>query len=80
MTRQSDHHSDEAVDLRAITSNLASSLETFTKSTSTAIKRLYAGPRRAKGIYHDSSDSSDEGSDQEEHGQGPNETVFLIYL
>lgn len=68
---------------------LASSLRKFNVCSSRAIKRLYAGPRRQKGVYEHSigSESEDEHDskssvsiDIEDHDEGPNETVFLIYL
>ena len=61
---------------------LASSLKDFTQSSSRAIKRLYAGPRREKGIYEDIDYESGEEpvAKLDEVGEGPNETVFLIYL
>jgi hypothetical protein len=80
------HH--DAEELTRIRSELGTALKEFNKCSSTAIKRLYAGPRRAKGIYEDSgSDSSSESGRDHEHAEidaesfeGPNETVFLIYL
>ena len=71
------------VDLAEIRNTLASSLTLFTQSSSRAIKRLYAGPRRERGVYEDSdSDSDDRESSREldDVSSGPNETVFLIYL
>ena len=60
----------------------------FNGSATRAIKRLYAGPKREKGVYHDKdsgsseswSDSGDEGTEDLDESTGPNETVFLIYL
>lgn len=61
----------------------------FNDSATRAIKRLYAGPKREKGMYHDhdhdidsdeSSDSGDEGTENLDESTGPNETVFLVYL
>lgn len=64
---------------------MANALRDFSRSASRAIKRIYAGPRRRKGIYKSDSDSS---SSDEEHDEsddlveddGPNEVVFLVYL
>ena len=70
-----------------IRNQLASSLRKFSISSSQAIKRLYAGPRRRTGIYGDDGESESGGEDTDEstpRGEdpsgGPNETVFLIYL
>ncbi|GFZ50881.1 hypothetical protein JCM24511_08639 [Saitozyma sp. JCM 24511] len=78
---------DPQLDLPGIRESLARSLKEFTRSSSTAIKRLYAGPRRAKGVYEDGSSSSGEEGDDgdsvdelDELADGPNETVFLIYF
>lgn len=74
-----------------IRQNLAASIRVFTRCSSKAIKRLYAGPKREQGIYggdtgHDP-DSDDESHNAEHFkvdidslSDGPNETVFLIYL
>ncbi|OXG16573.1 hypothetical protein C361_04943 [Cryptococcus neoformans Tu259-1] len=57
------------INLPLIRSKLAISLKEFTLSSSRAIKRVYAGPRREKGVYFkaDSSSSHDgeSGSDEE---------------
>ncbi|KAK4685629.1 hypothetical protein P7C73_g4513, partial [Tremellales sp. Uapishka_1] len=74
------------VDISGIRSSLSAALRDFTESSSTAIKRLYAGPKRERGVYHISDDGDHSESeeplsanlDQEE--EGPNETVFLIYF
>jgi hypothetical protein len=59
-------------------------LREFNDSATRAIKRLYAGPKREKGMYHDredsDSDSGDEGTEDLDESTGPNETVFLVYL
>nr|XP_018261601.1 uncharacterized protein I303_06041 [Kwoniella dejecticola CBS 10117]OBR83759.1 hypothetical protein I303_06041 [Kwoniella dejecticola CBS 10117] len=47
------------VDLSTIRENLARSLKDFSNSSSRAIKRVYAGPKRRRGIYESDSDSSD---------------------
>jgi len=71
-------------ELRGKTSN---SLRDFNQSSSRAIKRLYAGPRRERGIYHHDSESGSASSEDDTDSSaddsqkaGPNETVFLIYL
>jgi hypothetical protein len=68
-----------------VRNKLAGSLKDFSTKTSIAIKRLYAGPKRAKEIHRgsDLSGSENEGLLDIENGslpEGPNETVFLIYL
>jgi hypothetical protein len=73
------------LDLAGIRESLALALKEFNRSSSAAIKRLYAGPRRAKGVYEDGRDSSsddekDEVEELDEVADGPNEAVFLIYL
>ena len=88
MQKISSKKDHDVQELAGIRSKLGTSLKDFNKCSSTAIKRLYAGPRRAKGIYEDSdSDSSTDGGHEHEHVdidvesvEGPNETVFLIYL
>jgi hypothetical protein len=75
-------------DLPALRSALERSLKEFNDSATRAIKRLYAGPKREKGVYHDKdsgssesgSDSGDEGTEDLDESTGPNETVFLVYL
>lgn len=67
------------IDLIKTRHRLESSLATFSQSSSAAIKRLYAGPRREQGVYE--RDTEDE--DLPAIGEivdGPNETVFTIYL
>jgi len=62
---------------------LASSLKDFTQSSSRVIKQLYAGPKRERGLYEDSDDDTPVDATTPELGEmadGPNETVFLIYL
>ncbi|WVW85494.1 hypothetical protein I302_107532 [Kwoniella bestiolae CBS 10118] len=48
------------VNLVDIRENLAKSLKEFSNSSSRAIKRVYAGPKRRRGIYESDSDSSDD--------------------
>jgi len=71
-------------DLPALRSALEGSLREFSDSATRAIKRLYAGPKREKGMYHgrddSDSDSGDEGTEDLDESTGPNETVFLVYL
>jgi hypothetical protein len=76
------------VDLPRLRNALRTSLGQFNDSATRAIKRLYAGPKREKGMYHDS-DSDEDSEDEKEDGHatedldestGPNETVFLVYL
>ncbi|KAK8854671.1 hypothetical protein IAR55_003410 [Kwoniella newhampshirensis] len=60
----SRHDQNLQVDLPRIRADLAASLKDFSMSSSRAIKRVYAGPRRRRGIYRDEeSDESDSGSD-----------------
>jgi hypothetical protein len=72
------------VDLPSLRNALGSSLKQFNDSATRAIKRLYAGPKREKGMYHGSdSDDSDGGVIEDlddSTATGPNETVFLVYL
>ncbi|EIW68238.1 hypothetical protein TREMEDRAFT_32574, partial [Tremella mesenterica DSM 1558] len=71
------------MDLDATRSSLATSLKEFNKSSSRAIKRLYAGPRREKGIYEEDGDSDSDDTeiiDLAETAHGPNETVFFVYF
>ncbi|WVF67567.1 hypothetical protein IAT40_002325 [Kwoniella sp. CBS 6097] len=89
------HHSihQSSIDLLTIQENLATALADFSESSSRAIKRVYAGPRRARGVYESDSDSdcafdpagdgaSEVSNLQSEEGleEGPNETVFLVYF
>lgn len=63
-------------------------MKEFNVSATRAIKRLYAGPKREKEVYHEKdsgssesgSDSGNEGTEDLEESTGPNETVFLVYL
>ncbi|ORY35739.1 hypothetical protein BCR39DRAFT_511847 [Naematelia encephala] len=76
-------HESTGIDLAGIRNNLATSLREFVKSSSTAIKRVYAGPKRERGLYGDQdANSSDESfaALEEDEVEGPNETVFLIYF
>ena len=61
---------------------LSQTLQDFIKCSNRAIKRLYAGPRRERGILRDPSNDSDEDEPRDLGGilDGPNETVFLIYF
>jgi hypothetical protein len=77
------------VDLPGLRGSLEESLRDFNDSATRAIKRLYAGPKREKGMYHhrdhDDSDSDidsegDEATENLDESTGPNETVFLVYL
>lgn len=67
-----------------IRSDLAAKLKLFSRSSGRAIKRLYAGPKRAKEVLEDGIDNSDDEDSQPENtpspSEGPNETVFLIYF
>ncbi|WWC90598.1 uncharacterized protein L201_005534 [Kwoniella dendrophila CBS 6074] len=91
---QHDLH-QSTVDLNTIQEDLAKSLKEFSLSSSRAIKRVYAGPKRRRGIYesdssgNESPDSSSEDTAEEaieedfDQGNmvgGPNETVFLVYF
>ncbi|WRT68516.1 uncharacterized protein IL334_005492 [Kwoniella shivajii] len=88
---QDDSH-QPSVNLVSIRENLAKSLKDFSTSSSRAIKRVYAGPQRKRGIYESDPDSDSssisETSSSEEDGDldkgnvigGPNETVFLVYF
>jgi hypothetical protein len=83
----SSSSSAHQVDLGVLRQHLKTSLGEFNTSAGRAIKRLYAGPRRAKGYHHHSSSGSDDSQADvdavERSGgkpDGPNETVFLIYL
>ncbi|OCF31531.1 hypothetical protein I316_06730 [Kwoniella heveanensis BCC8398] len=91
LSHQSIHKA--SIDLPSIQENLATALADFSESSSGAIKRVYAGPRRARGVYEIDSDSdcafdpagdgASEVSDlRDEEGleEGPNETVFLVYF
>jgi len=81
VSRRSDQVDIDVADIR---NKLAASLRNFSKRSSIAIKLLYAGPKRAKGIYEDSDSSDDEPTIrrgvEDDSTDGPNETVFLIYL
>ncbi|WVQ95062.1 hypothetical protein IAU59_002154 [Kwoniella sp. CBS 9459] len=91
LSRHSIHQS--SIDLLTIQEDLAKALADSSESSSRAIKRVYAGPRRAKGVYESDSDSecafdpagdgASEVSDLrsvEGQEEGPNETVFLVYF
>ncbi|WOO77198.1 uncharacterized protein LOC62_01G000785 [Vanrija pseudolonga] len=75
--------------LTEIRTSLATALQNFSRASSRAIKRVYAGPRRRRGILPgkngESSSSSDEegsGGDKavDDHSTGPNEVIFLVYF
>lgn len=74
----------KSTNIYQLRADVATALSNFSRSSSRAIKSIYAGPRRRLGIYD--SDNSDSGSskhsfEQFENGtDGPNEVVFLIYL
>jgi len=73
------------VDFPRVNAGVAEALRTFSRSSSRAIKRVYAGPRRRKGVYGSDSSSSDESpehsSDSDsDDDEGPNEVVFLVYF
>lgn len=53
------------IDLPLIRSKLATSLKEFTLSSSRAIKRVYAGPRRKKGVYFKTDPSSSDSGESE---------------
>lgn len=67
---------------------MATALTNFSRSSSRAIKSIYAGPRRRLGIYDsdhsdtetDSGSGSQSPNPEREGGDGPNEVVFLVYL
>lgn len=74
--------SDPNIDLPDTRSKLNIALQTFSHTSSSAIKNLYAGPRREQGVYHNSREDSED-EDLPPLGDsldGPNETVFLMYL
>jgi hypothetical protein len=82
----------EDADVPGTRAAVAAALRDFSRSSSRAIKRIYAGPRRRKGVYASDSDSSssDEGQHEPQHlspfvvkddgDEGPNEVIFLVYL
>lgn len=78
----------KSTNIPELRANVASALTNFSRSSSRAIKSIYAGPRRRLGIYDsDHSDSdTDSGSgsqspnQEQDAGDGPNEVVFLVYL
>lgn len=76
-------------DLGDIRMDVSAALGAFSKSSSTAIKRIYAGPRRRRGVYDSDGSDSESGSDDLAHlappdnefdDDGPNEVIFLVYL
>lgn len=78
-------NSSETTNLVDIRTDLNTALRDFTQSSSRAIKRLYAGPRREQGIYdtslsEESGEEDEKSTDSGSHMEGPNETVFLLYL
>lgn len=77
----------KSTNLPELRANVATALTNFSRSSSRAIKSIYAGPRRRLGIYDSDSDTdTDEGSNSQPPGlerdgdDGPNEVVFLVYL
>lgn len=75
--------------LAEIRTALGTALQNFSRSSSRAIKRVYAGPRRRRGILPDKNGESSSSSDEEgsgnhkaadDHSAGPNEVIFLVYL
>lgn len=76
----------ESTNIPELRANVASALSNFSRSSSRAIKSIYAGPRRRLGIYDSDQSDSDSGSgsqspNPERDGtDGPNEVVFLVYL
>lgn len=65
---------------------MATALTNFSRSSSRAIKSIYAGPRRRLGIYDSDHSDTDSGSGsrtpppEPDSNDGPNEVVFLVYL
>lgn len=64
------------VNIPRLRDRLSVALRDFNLSATRAIKRLYAGPKREKELHHDQTEDSENG----EGDEGPNETVFLVYL
>lgn len=72
--------SGDKVNIPDLRDRLSLALRDFNSSATRAIKRLYAGPKRENGV-HPNALGMDEGDlDKEEADDGPNETVFLVYL
>ncbi|BEI80670.1 hypothetical protein CcaverHIS002_0111990 [Cutaneotrichosporon cavernicola] len=88
---QSKEDTEEA-DVPGTRAAVAEALSDFSRSSGRAIKRIYAGPRRRKGVYDSDNDSSssDEGQEpqhrtlllsvNEDDDDGPNEVIFLVYF
>lgn len=73
----------DQVDISRLRNGLSTALREFNQSATRAIKRLYAGPRREKEFLssHDTGhERSPELETDEDQVEGPNETVFLVYL
>lgn len=77
----------DSVDLSRLRNQLSTSLREFNQSATRAIKRLYAGPRREKEFQSDHDNGhvpdharSPELETDDDQAEGPNETVFLVYL
>ncbi|TXT15657.1 hypothetical protein VHUM_00160 [Vanrija humicola] len=75
--------------LTEVRTSLATALQNFSRSSSRAIKRVYAGPRRQRGILPGKNGESSGSSDEEgvlgdkapdDHSDGPNEVIFLVYF
>ncbi|GMK57518.1 hypothetical protein CspeluHIS016_0403520 [Cutaneotrichosporon spelunceum] len=90
MGAESKEDTEEA-DVPGTRSAVAKALHDFSRSSGRAIKEIYAGPRRSKGIFDLETDSSS--SDEEEEQRqplpiagkdddedGPNEVIFLVYF
>ncbi|WVQ72128.1 hypothetical protein IAR50_001673 [Cryptococcus sp. DSM 104548] len=58
------------INLSAIRANLSASLNDFSKYSSRAIKRIYAGPRKEREIYAKSTSESDESSSSSDGENG----------
>lgn len=94
ISARSRSDTDEA-DVPGVRAAVAGALQDFSKSSSRAIKRIYAGPRRRKGVYASDSEGSSSSSGEETEGptlpaavaaeveeedDGPNEVIFVVYL
>lgn len=78
----------KSTNIPELRANVATALSNFSRSSSRAIKSIYAGPRRRLGIYDsDHSDTDTDGGSgehapdaEQDANDGPNEVVFLVYL
>jgi hypothetical protein len=52
--------SDQDIDLPDTRSKLNIALQTFSHTSSSAIKNLYAGPRREQGVYKNTREDSED--------------------